>query len=177
MSAMSGINTRGDAMKKTNFGGIGTEILMFKTQFEIEADRVDALMEQISAQNAAVANAYGSLSKIFEGNLEKLAGAADLNKRLVASKSLLGNANEEIKKLQGLMAECEQAQERALQAMPDFAMFFSNGRQDTVPNRAYFTAGKDASAVAFVMPGQKQPSIAAANIGDAALARRFSQQQ
>jgi hypothetical protein len=82
----------------TRFGGIGTEILMHKTQFEIEADHVDALMKQIGDQDAVVANAYDALSKIFRGDLQKLAGATDLNKNLILCKALLGKANEEITK-------------------------------------------------------------------------------
>jgi hypothetical protein len=133
---------------KTNFGGIGTEILMFKTQFEIEADHVDSLMKQIGEQNAVVASAYADLSKIFAGDLEKIAGG-DLTKKLVACKSLLGTATAEIDKLKKLMAECERAQGRAQLAMPNFAMYATNGREDTVPSRKYFMADKDATVGAF----------------------------
>jgi hypothetical protein len=156
-------------------GGIGTEILMFKTQFEIEADHVDALMKQIGEQDAVVANAYDALSKIFRGDLQKLAGATDLNKNLILCKALLGKANEEITKLKKLMAECSQAQERAQRALPDFAMFFSEGRQDTVPSRKYFMADKNATVSALAFAARNE-SIPAATLADVALARRFSQQ-
>jgi hypothetical protein len=158
------------------FGGIGTGILMHKHQFEIQAELVDALMKQIAQQSAVVENTYAALSKIFAGDLQKLAGATDLTKNLVASKSLLGKANEEIDKLKKLMAECSQAQERAQRALPDFAMFFSEGRQDTVPSRKYFMAGKNATepdVSAFVFPA-REGSIPAFTLADVHLARRFS---
>jgi hypothetical protein len=160
---------------KTRFGGVGVEIMMHRTDFENEANRIDTLLEEIAKQSAVVENTYGALSKIFEGDLQKLAGATDLNKNLIASKSLLVKANEEIDKLKKLMAECSQAQERAARALPDFAMFFSDGRQDTVPGRKYFMADKNAtvSALAFAACNE---SIPAATLAEVALARRFSRQ-
>jgi hypothetical protein len=160
-------------MTMKSFGGIGMGILMFKTKFEIEAGRADALMQKIAEQNAIVADAYASLQKIFVGGLQKMAGASDLSKNLVACKTLLVKANEEIAKLQKLMSECGEAQKRALLEMPDFAMFFSEGRQDTIPTRKYFTANKDANAgvCAFEF---STPKIPAANIAEVHLARRFS---
>jgi hypothetical protein len=146
-----------------NFGG------MFKTQFELEMDRVNSLMKEIGDKYALVASLCESLAKLFAGDLEKLAGASDLTKRLVATKSLLSEANVEIDKLNKLMEECSQAQTLARLAMP-FA-FITDG--PVVPGRAFFTATKDASAVPFVMPGQK-PAIPAVSASDAALARRFS---
>jgi hypothetical protein len=163
-------------MKKTSFGGVGTEILMFKTKFETEVDRVDALMAQISEQNEVIASLYGSLAKIFAGDLEKLANANDLTKSLISCKALLCKANVEIGELKKLMAECEEAQERAQRSTPDFAMYATNGREDVVPGRTFFMASKDASAAPFVMPSGQKPAIPAVSLSDVQLARRFSQQ-
>jgi len=161
---------------KTRFGGIGVSIMTYRIEFEIEMNRIDALLEEIGDQNEVVASLYGSLTKLFAGDLQKLANANDLTKNLIACKALLCKANEEITKLKKLMTECGQAQERARRAMPDFAMFFSEGRQDTIPGRTFFTASKDAKSglIPFAPPAQKQSIDPAASLADVALTRRFS---
>jgi hypothetical protein len=148
--------------------------MVFRTKFEIELDQVDSLMAQICEQNAIVANAQGSVSKIFEGDLQKLAGGGDLTKNLTTCKSLLGKVHEEIDRLKKLMSACREAQDRAIAALPDFAMFFSNGREDTVPNRTFFLAGKNAGEQhAFEPSAKREPGGPIASLADVQLARRF----
>jgi hypothetical protein len=160
-------------MTMISFGGIGTEILMFRTQFEKEVHQVDSLMKQIGEQNAVVANASGELSKLFAGDLHKLAGGSDLTKNLTTCKSLLGKVHEEIARLKKLMSECREAQARALVAMSDFAMFYTNGRSDTVPNRSFFLAGKNAvDQHAFELSARREPDPLA-SLSDVQLGRRF----
>jgi hypothetical protein len=144
-------------------------VLMYRPEFEAEVTNVDLLLARIAKQNAVVASAYAGLSKLFSGDLQKLANADDLTKRLIASKALLGEVNAEIDVLKNLTAECAEAQDRARRAAPDLARYASEGRE----LRSFFVAGKNAPKIPFSTGGEQ--SIPAADVADAMLARRFSQ--
>jgi hypothetical protein len=167
----------------TSFGGIGVEIMTYRTQLEIELERVNSLMEQIVDRNTTVATLQENFSKFylqkvygFGGDLQKLTGATDLGKNLTTCKELIGKIHEELDALKQLQSECRQAQERAAAALPDYAKFITNGHLDVVPNRTFFLATKDATSPAvgrFELPARKQSADPMATLFDTQLSHRF----
>jgi hypothetical protein len=163
----------------TSFGGIGVDIMTFKTKFENEIGNVNALIEQIDKQTAVLAASHDEFARFYlqkvvaaYGELRKLSDAGALRKNLVTCKGLIGTVCAEMEKLRSLQRECRKAQERAEAAMPDYAMYSTEGRLDVVPNRNVFTAEKGGKTVNLDMPKQPKPTPMATE-ADAALAHRF----
>jgi hypothetical protein len=163
----------------TSFGGIGVEIMTFKTTFEKEIAQVNLLIERIDQQTAVVATLHDEFSRFYlhkivegYGELKKLSDATALQKNLVTCKGMITNVCAEMEKLRSLQSECRKAQERAEAALPDFAMHSTDGRLDVVPNHNVFTAEKGGKIVKLDTPQQPQ-SQPMATIADAALSQRF----
>ena len=152
--------------------------MTYREKFEDEVERINVKMQAIADQTALVAKIQRSLSrsleKAFEGDLQKnVAGATEFRKRLtVCKRELMPAVRAEMEKLLTLQSECREAQTRARSALPDYAKFLTNGREDTVPGRTIFQAEKGGTASPLKMPVQKQ-SIPMASLSDVQLARRF----
>jgi len=163
---------------KNRFGGVGVYIMAYRTKFEIELNLLSSLTDEIGKQNAVAAKAWSVFNMSFERNivaakdeLHKLSAATDFAKNLTACNDLLLLVSDEQHKLATLVAKYHEAKGRAEAALPDYAMFFSNGREDTIPGRTFFIAGKG-EADQFKLPAQK-PAVAMASFADTVLARRF----
>jgi hypothetical protein len=165
-----------------SFGGIGTEILMFRTPLEKEVARIDGLLLQVEHQRELFASTAASIRKFFDddiirfkGDLRKLSGATDFGRNLSSCLDLIAKGHEQLTRLKHLMSECRQAQDRAKLAMPDYTAFATNGRLDVPPTtRTFFLTSKNAGEdTTRPFEPSRQPDDPLASLAEIQLGRRF----
>jgi hypothetical protein len=151
---------------------------MFRTDLENQMTRIDETMTKISEKTAELKTAaditqvrLATIQKLFgAGNLRKIA-AGDLADNLFAVKNLLKVMSDKIGDIKKLQVEARASQALARLALPDYAKWYSEGKQDTVPGRVYFSADRGAASPTPFMPAQKS-TVPMASAASAALSHR-----
>jgi hypothetical protein len=157
--------------------GAGVAVLAHKEQLELEIERVDSLTKQIDDQIALANGKLEAVSKIFEGDLQKLSNASGLTKNLTACLDLVRSINGELERIGQLQSERRHAIDCAKAALPDYTKWMTNGRLDVPPGGgSFFLASKAGGAglASFEPPSPKQSAIDInKSLFDVTVARRF----
>ena len=173
---VAGIENIGDANMK-QFGS-AVFIMTHREELEVQQANICEKMEQIEGLTSSLATLHSNLESFFlhkivgATDLRKIGGASNLGENLFACANLIKVMSGKLNAIRKLQAEVRAAQALAVDALPSYAAWFSDGRQDVVPGRTYFSADKGAGPTPFATPVQKQ-AIPMASTASAALSHRI----
>jgi hypothetical protein len=152
-------------------GGVGVACMTYRTQFEIETERLsDLLNKDATAQLGKIAVARDRLAKFFDVELKKRAPTADYLAKL---KALTDACRAELDALRKTMAEANLIAERRREALPDFRAWALG--QHARPMNSYtatkvVTLDGDADTVLSPLRIERRRRIGGDQRGDAVLA-------